>query len=799
MQKISRRAFLRGTVMLGGGAVLTVVGDRYRIAMSAGPTAYRVRIVHTNDTHARIEPATVQIGATSAGVAINRDFGGVARRKTLIDQIRAATTDDLLLLDAGDVFQGTLYFNQFNGLADLFFFNGLAYDAMAVGNHEFDQGQSALLAFVNGASFPVLSANIGVDPAAVLAPAVSVTPLTGAGKLGPRTIVTKASGKKIGIFGLTPPDTGILSNAGIGVTFNANVVAVAQAQVDALKIEGADYIIGLTHVGYDLDKAIAAGVRGINVIIGGHSHTPLQTAANATLPLGIASAGPYPTVIQDPDGKDVVVCTDWEWGKWLGDMTVGFDAAGAISEITGVIRPVWAGGLGTRALLPGEQPEIVADATFQAKIDTDYKPAIVALQSAVIGSASVSLDGERANVRNKETNLGDLIAETMLARTLTDGANVAITNGGGIRASIAAGQVTVGSVLLVLPFGNTIALTTITGAQLLAAIENGLSQINFVTPSGSAGRFPQVAGLRFSYNPNFAVGARVTVLEIAQPGGGWVAVNPAASYRVATNNFMLTGGDGYATFAAGSNKVDTGYVMADVLADYFRANSPVTKATDGRITQVALPNTPTPTNTATPTITATPTNTLTPTPTDTATPTPTDTATPTPTDTATPTPTDTATPTPTYTATPTATATNTPTSTPTNTATPAPLADLRIEQTGWVSGRRNLRAVIFLVGRNRGPNSAANVVITDQLPAGVKDVNAFSLQGRCDYDRATRRVTCRVSNVSANRSVLITITAEFESAGAFVNTATISSATSDPQPGNNTTTQTLPSIGGGNH
>lgn len=785
MQKISRRAFLRGSVMLGGGAVLTVVGDRYRIAMSAGPTVYRVRIVHTNDSHARIEPATVQIGTGPTGSAINRDFGGVARRKTMIDQIRAATTDDLLLLDAGDVFQGTLYFNQFNGLADLFFYNGMAYDAMAVGNHEFDMGQGALLTFVNGTNFPVLSANISVDPAAVLAPAVSATPLTGVGKLGPRTIVTKASGKKIGIFGLTPPDTGILSNAGIGVTFNPNVVAVAQAQVDALKAEGAEYIVGLTHVGYDLDRTIAAGVRGINVIIGGHSHTPLQTAANAALPLGIAGAGPYPTVIQDPDGKDVVVCTDWEWGKWLGDMTVGFDSAGAISEITGVISPVWAGGIGTRALLAGEQPEIAADAAFQAKIDTDYKPAIIALQSVVIGSASVILDGERANVRNKETNLGDLIAETMLARTLTDGANVAITNGGGIRASIPAGQVTIGNVLTVLPFGNTIALTTITGAQLLASIENGLSQINFVTPSSSAGRFPQVAGLRFSYNPNFPVGARVTLLEIAQPVGGFAPVNPAATYRVATNNFMLTGGDGYATFAAGTNKVDTGYVMADVLADYFRANSPVNKATDGRITQVAPPNTPTPTNTATSTVTPTETATLTPTPTETATPIPTETATATPTETSTPVPTETHTPTPTSTSTP--------------TPTPAPTADLRIEQTGWVSGRRNRRAVIFLVGRNRGPNAAAQVVITDQLPEGVKDVNAFSLQGRCDYDRATRQVTCRISKLAANRNVLITITAEYERSDAFVNTATISSETGDPQPGNNSTTQTLPSFGGGNH
>lgn len=587
--KITRRSFLKATVLLGGGAVLTINGNRYTITMAAGPVVYKLRILHTNDHHARIEPVALQIGTGPApgNAAINREFGGVSRRKTLIDQIRAgaAVDENVMLLDAGDVFQGTLYFNQFNGLADLFFYNALGYEAVTIGNHEFDKGQAALRDFVQGAAFPVLSANVLIDNAAVLAAVKSATPLTGPGVIGPRTIITKG-GKKIGIFGLTPPDTGILTQAGPGVTFDPDIVTIAQAQVNALKTEGADYIVGLTHVGYDRDLILAAQVRGINVIIGGHSHTPLLPVVNPPAPVGVATAGAYPTLVNDPDGNSVVICTDWEWAKWLGDMTVGFDAAGLVSVISGVIHPVWAGGLGAtpRPLLPGEQPEIVPDATFEAKINTDYKPAIATLSNTKVGVAAVKLDGERANVRGRETNMGNLIADICLARTRTDGAVVALMNGGGIRASILAGDVTLGNVITVLPFGNTLSVVTVTGAQLLAALENGVSQVET-----GAGRFPQIAGMRFLYTRQRPVGQRVLSAEVNLPppvgraAAAFAPIDPAASYRLVTNNFLLGGGDGYASIGAGTNKVDTGYILADLLADKFITSSPVSAATEGRI------------------------------------------------------------------------------------------------------------------------------------------------------------------------------------------------------------------------
>lgn len=612
-QKLSRRAFLRRTVLAGGATLYVFANGHYRIALSQAPVVYRLRILHTNDHHARIEPANVTL--QTSPTTVTRNFGGVARRKTLIDQLRATPdADDLLLLDAGDVFQGTLYFNLYEGKADKSFYNQMGYDAVAVGNHEFDRGQIALRDFINGVTgqtppnppinFPMLSANVNVDASAPLAAALAPTDVAVPGKLGKRIIINKGGGssRNIGIFGLTPTDTGILSNPGAGVTFGTDLITIAQAQVNALKAAGAQHIIALTHVGYPVDREIAKNVRGIDVIVGGHSHTPLLPTVNPPSPVGVASQGPYPTIEKDPDNKDVVIVTDWEWGKWLGDITLGFDASGAVSVISGVIRPVWADGLGTppRSLLPGEQPEILPDASFQNEITTVWKPGVDALANQEIGRTAVFLDGERASVRNKETNLGNLITDAMLERTRTAGAQICITNGGGIRASIPGptggapdAPITVGQVLTVLPFGNTLALVTLTGAQVIAALENGLSQVNLSNPSASAGRFPQVAGLRFIWDPKRPANSRIVSVFVQTTtsvngvqNSTFVPINPTANYRVVTNNFMLTGGDGYAVLTQGTNPVDTGLIMADEVQNYITANSPINRGVEGRITRL---------------------------------------------------------------------------------------------------------------------------------------------------------------------------------------------------------------------
>ena len=344
------------------------------------------------------------------------------------------------------------------------------------------------------------------------------------------------------------------------------MVALINAQVADLQGQGADAIIALTHVGYLLDQSLAAKTAGIGLFIGGHSHTPLGPQPN--------KQGEYPTPVTNAAGENVPVLTDWEWGRWLGVFEVGFDDQGRVSEITGTPLEVIADIANAAYVTP--------DAALEARITTDYKPPLELLRTTKIGTTNVALNGSRTDVRAKETNLGSLIADALLEKTSSDGAEVALINGGGVRASIAGPDVTVGNVLEVLPFGNTIALVTLTGQQLLDALENGVSQIEL-----GAGRFPQVAGLRFEFSTNLPALQRILSVEIENADGTFGALNLTADYRVVTNNFMLGGGDGYATLAAGSNKVDSGLIMADVVQDYLAANSPVTAdtVTLGRISR----------------------------------------------------------------------------------------------------------------------------------------------------------------------------------------------------------------------
>ena len=538
MTQISRRTFIRH--MAVGGGTLAWICTGIQFAHAAGPEAYKLRIIHTNDHHARIEP--VLTGTPPAPL-----HGGVSRRKTLIDAIRKEGGNQILI-DAGDVFQGTLWFTQYLGQADLEFYNALGYEAVAIGNHEFDKGQQPLAEFLKRTTFPVLSANIVAE---------SSSPISGLFK---SWIIKEIGGQRIGIFGLTTEETAVLSSPGPSVSF-ANYIEAAKRSVAELKAQGVNKIIALTHIGITFDRELARQVAGIQVIIGGHSHTPMGPQVSPPDP-----SRPYPEVIASPSGKPVIVATDWEWGRWLGDLTIGFDANGDITTVV--------------AAQPTEvAPSIDPDPGFENRIKVLVQP-LVALRSQPVGEAAVALNGARADVRSKETNLGNLISDAMLEKTRPAGVQIALMNGGSIRTSIDAGPITLGEVLEVQPFGNTIVLVTLTGAQLKEALENGVSQVETV-----AGRFPQVAGMRYSFNKGAPVGSRVVSVQVADGKGGYTNIDPNGSYRVVTNSFLITGGDGYSVLTQGTGKYDSGFIDSDVTAEYIGAHSPISPSVEGRITE----------------------------------------------------------------------------------------------------------------------------------------------------------------------------------------------------------------------
>ncbi|MDX1382266.1 MAG: bifunctional metallophosphatase/5'-nucleotidase [Thermoanaerobaculia bacterium] len=506
-------------------------------------------ILHTNDTHARIA-AIDRYGSTCGPQADPAEcFGGVARRATLVREIRAERPNTLLL-DAGDQFQGTLFYRRFRGLEAQRFMNHLAYDAMTLGNHEFDDGTEVLGRFAAGLAFPVVITNLDYEDDPHLAP-----------HRVPSAVVTVA-GERIGILGCLTEETVTVSRPGETVDFLPIEPELVEA-VEELRADGIDKIVLLSHSGLERDLRIAASVAGLDVIVGGHTNVLLANDSPD-------SEGPYPIVVTGPEGDPVLIVQSFTWGKYLGRLDVVFDAGG--------VATAWSG------------DSILLDASVVEDEETLAMVAELAVElesfaAEVLGSTSVRLDGQERSCRAAECNLGDLIADALLEAHRGQGVEIALQNSGGIRSSLAAGPISLGRLLEVLPFPNTTSVFGLRGADLLAALEHGVSRAENLENDGT-GRFLQVAGLRYSWSPTRPVGARILSAEVAA-GDGWEPVTADRIYRVVSNDFTRNGGDGFEVLATRAiDPYDQGQVLADVVADHIRVHSPLATAVDGRIRRV---------------------------------------------------------------------------------------------------------------------------------------------------------------------------------------------------------------------
>jgi 5'-nucleotidase / UDP-sugar diphosphatase len=520
------------------------------IALSAGMASaeYTLHILHINDMHSRIEPINRFDSTCSAeDDAAGECFGGVARLKTLIDQKRAELEgQNVLVLDAGDQFQGSLFFTTYQGAAAAEFMNAIGFDAMALGNHEFNLGPAKLAEFVDAVEAPVISGSLDLSQSEELG-----------GKVG-STLVLEVGGERIGLVSAVASDTAELSSPGPNVIFKDAADSIA-AQVEELTADGVDKIIALTHVGLPEDIRIAESVPGLDAVVGGHSHTYLSASDPDR-------AGAYPTWASQEDGTLVPVVQAFAYSKYLGHLILTFDDEGNVSYAEG------------DTILVG--PDIEKDAAVDARVQELAEP-IRATMEEVVSETTEVIDGDRASCRARECQMGNLVAEALLDRVRDQGIQIAIQNGGGLRASIDAGEITMGEVLTVLPFQNTLATFQLKGADVVAALENGVSQV-----ADGAGRFPQVAGLRYTWDPAAEPGNRIRTVEVMEDGG-WQAIDPEKVYGVVSNNFMRKGGDGYSMFAANAmNAYDFGPGVEQVLADYLVKNAPYTPFLDGRISEV---------------------------------------------------------------------------------------------------------------------------------------------------------------------------------------------------------------------
>lgn len=506
-----------------------------------------VTIYHTNDMHSDVE---------------NLSYVAALKKSTA----------NSILVDAGDATQGQALATYTKGAAIIDLMNAAGYDLMTLGNHEFDYGSAVAIANAAAAKFPVISANVFAEDGSLF--------LEGINGNNGANYIFEAAGKKIGFFGLTTVETAYKTNPeNLNGTVFADEVETARAQVAALQSQGVDAIVAIAHVGNDASSNptsinIAEQVEGIDVLIDGHSHTLIQETVNGT----------------------VVAQTGTQLAN-IGKITLTFKADGTLSAVAELIDEA--------TYITGAKDETVA-ALYEAK-NTELEPIL----AEVVGNTTQDLvayaaDGTRL-CRIQETSMGDIIADSMVwgARKLVAGSAyeglpiVSLENGGGVRANIAAGDITIGDVLTVLPFGNMLSVKVVTPQILYNTLENGICKMTVDKNgevSGLDGRYPQIAGMRFeidlsktAYNPDApeaGTGERVSAIYLVSEDGTETLIDRADTTTeivLASNNFEIAGGDGYIMLSDLRNAGE-GSVLDAVFADYIRE---LTAQAGGSFTYVA--------------------------------------------------------------------------------------------------------------------------------------------------------------------------------------------------------------------
>lgn len=485
-------------------------GDFFNALGDALTTHYT--IAHTNDMHGHIDEN-----------ASGKEFG-YAKIATLVKEWRAEN-ENFMLFDAGDTFQGTVFVNQFKGESVVPILNRLGYSVMASGNHEFDYGYEQLLKLRDMLKYPVMSANVfKADGSNLLVPYYEAT----------------VGGKKFAFVGFVAEDTPILTQPDNvkGLTFK-NPVEVAKEIVPKLKKQ-VDHVVVVSHVGIEVDREIAKNVPGIDLIVGGHSHTALKT----------------PELV-----NGTYIVQDWEYGKSLGRADLYYLGKDLVA---------FSGGLKDYDANVKADPEIeVLVGDIVKKIDE--------VMNVVIAKTEVDLDGDRTLVRTKETNIGNYIADAMLARTKAIAgheADVALTNAGGIRVQLKAGDITKKDLYSLLPFPTTLVVVEATGAELKRALENGVSKVE-----EQAGRFPQISGMSFTYDPSQPAGQRVVEVLV-----GGKALDEKKTYKIATNDFITAGGDGYVSLNKPS--FNTGLTLYSIIEEAILKDKTLNPKVENRIVVV---------------------------------------------------------------------------------------------------------------------------------------------------------------------------------------------------------------------
>ena len=558
-------------------------------------------ILHINDHHSHLQ-ADGRMDLTLAGEKTRVRSGGFPALVTKFKDL-AAQNQNVLKLHAGDAITGDLYYTLFKGKADAALMNEVCFDAFALGNHEFDDGDAGLAAFLDelksgGCKTEVLAANVKPEVG------VSALAKSSATDYFKPHHVFERGGMKIGVIGIDIANKTKQSSSPDETTMFADELTTAQAEIDALTKQGVQHIVLLTHYQYENDLALAKALKGVDVIIGGDSHTLLGDFAA----LGKTAAGPYPTRVTGAGGQTVCVAQAWQYAQIAGELHISFDDKGAVTACSGTPHMMLADSFkrknadGKRVELEGEARaaaiaavkahpnlSIVSEDAEAAAVLASFSGQVDALKAEKIGTIASPLCLERipgqgkskmctpADTAKNGSDISNLVAHAF--RDMSRTGDIAIQNGGGVRTDVKAGEFSIGDAYTLLPFANTLVELSMTGAEIHQVLEDALDYA--LTPDGSTGAYPYAAGLRWSIDTRQPKGKRFSNIQFKGPAdASWSDLDRARSYKVITNNYIAGGRDGYLTFktVAGDGRlVDTYLDYAQSFVDYVRAKGTVDK------------------------------------------------------------------------------------------------------------------------------------------------------------------------------------------------------------------------------
>lgn len=536
-----------------------------------------LQIAHVNDTHAHFDEAAVKLtlpDANQQSVPTYAYVGGYPRLATKVKQLRESAElndENFLLLHAGDAFSGTLFFTLYKGQLNADFMNQMEFDAMTLGNHEFDLGNQQLAAFADAINFPLLSANIktkGNDPLH--------------GRYLPFTI-KMVDEQPVAIVGLTTAYTEIISSPSDDTTFD-DTIETAEATVSKLRKAGINKIVLLTHLGLDEDKALAGAVSGIDVIIGGHSHDMPGDHSN----IGLGNQGPSPVMINGPDGEPVCIMHSGEYAMAVGVTDVSFTAEGLVDDCQGQ-NIVMTGDFFVQGNPPrpvdSTTKDVIVDFIAQApnieivSKDLDAQAAlelakteVAQFASTVVGTAAqplyhVRLPGD-AHPEQGAIEGGSMVA-LHVARSMASKLEkvsakpyIAIMNAGGVRADLE-GSITVGDAYTVLPFSSTLVSMSVSGESFAQTLQTNIS--NAYAISGVA--FPYTANVSYTLDLADPAAPMVRDISIKDANGIYQPIDLASRYNLVTTSYLAGGGDLYA-FPGATDVTDTGHIDAEALVQY---------------------------------------------------------------------------------------------------------------------------------------------------------------------------------------------------------------------------------------